>query len=95
MIELTRTEVGIFKLEDSVSIKDLTKEEIINKILPTDITFKHLPIIDDEIIVNRLLNGQTIISNLAQGNYRVYKSNEFVALAKVENNKLKMIKYFG
>lgn len=95
MTELTRTEVGIFKLEDGINIKDLTKEEIISKILPTDITFNHLPIIEDETLVFRLINGQTVITNLADGEYRVYKDNEFVALAKMENNKLKMTKYFN
>lgn len=95
MTELTRTEVGIFKLEDSVNIKDLTKEELIEKILPTDITFNHLSIIDDETIVFRLLNGQTVITDLPDGEYRVYKENEFVALASCNSNKLKMTKYFG
>lgn len=95
MTELTRTEVGIFKLEDSINLKDLTKEETISKILPTDITFNHLPIIDDETLVFRLLNGQTVITNLADGEYRVYKDNEFVALASCNSNKLKMTKYFG
>ena len=95
MTELTRTEVGIFKLEDSVSIKDLTKEELIDKILPTDITFNHYPIIDDETLVFRLLNGQTVITGLDDGEYRVYKDNEFVALASAQNNKLKMTKYFA
>jgi len=95
MTELTRTEVGIFKLEDCINIKDLTKEEIISKILPTDITFNHLPIIDDETLVFRLINGQTVITNLADGEYRVYKDNEFVALASCNSNKLKMTKYFG
>lgn len=95
MTELTRTEVGIFKLEDAISIKDCTREEIISKILPTDITFNHLPIVDDETLVFRLLNGQTVITTLDSGEYRVYKDNEFVALAKVENKKAKMTKYFG
>ena len=95
MTELTRTEVGIFKLEDSVSVKDLSKEELIDKILPTDITFNHYPIIDDETLVFRLLNGQTVITGLDDGEYRVYKDNEFVALASAQNNKLKMTKYFA
>lgn len=95
MTELTRTEVGIFKLGNAISIKDCSKEEIISKILPTDITFHHLPIINDETFVFRLLNGQTVISTLDNGEYRVYKDNEFVALAKVENKKAKMTKYFG
>ena len=95
MTELTRTEVGIFKLEDSINLKDLTKEEIISKILSTDITFNHLPIIEDETLVFRLINGQTVITNLADGEYRVYKDNEFVALASCNSNKLKMTKYFG
>lgn len=95
MTELTRTEVGIFKLEDSINIKFLTKEEIVSKILPTDITFNHLPIINDETLVFRLLNGQTVITTLDNGEYRVYKDNEFLALARVENSKFKMTKYFG
>lgn len=95
MTELTRTEVGIFKLEDSINLKDLTKEEIISKILPTDITFNHLPILDDETLVFRLINGQTVITNLADGEYRVYKDNEFTALAICNSNKLKMTKYFN
>lgn len=95
MIELTRTEVGIFNLSDSINLKELTKEQILSKILPTDITFNHLPIITDETLVFRLINGQTIITNLTDGEYRIYRDNQFIALAKVEENKLKMTKYFN
>ena len=95
MISLERTKVGAFKISDSIDITKLTKEEIISKIIPTDYVFNSLEIVENEEIVNKLLNGQTVATALRVGDYRLYKNNQFIAIATVKNNKIKMTKYFG
>jgi len=105
MTSLIRTKVGIFELKDAVDIRLEDENSILNKILPTDSVFD-CPIINDETVVKRLLNGQTVANfdklelNILNNNcniqmFRLYLNDNFVAIAEVNENKLKMTKYFG
>ena len=95
MISLVRTEVGLFSLKEAIDITNLSKEEILSKLIATDFVFSNLDIIDNEEIVNKLLNGQILSSKLKAGDYRLYENNTFVAIASVKANRIKITKYFG
>ena len=94
MTSLVRTKLGVWDITGCIDIKDNTNEFIHSKLLPIDSVFNNLSTLDDVEIVNRLLNGQTVIANLKDGEYRLYKDNEFVAIATSKNRHIKMSKYF-
>ncbi len=94
MTSLVRTKLGTWNIEDCIDIKDSTNELIQSKLLPIDSVFNNLNTLDDVQMVNRLLNGQTVIADLTDGDYRLYKDNEFVAIATSKSKHIKMTKYF-
>ena len=94
MTKLTRTKLGTWNIEDCIDIKDNTNEFIQSKLLPIDSVFNNLSTLDDVEIVGRLLNGQTVIADLTDGDYRLYKDSEFVAIAIAKDKHIKMSKYF-
>lgn len=94
MTKLTRTKVGVFSIENAVNIKELDLSTINSKIMPIDTVFSYLEPIKDENIVKRLLNGQIVPTDLKNGDYRLYLSDNFVAIATVFDKKIKMSKYF-
>jgi len=94
MTSLVRTQLGNFKLEDCIDIKDSTNEDIQSKLLPIDSVFSNLPTLDDAVIVKRLINGQTVITDVLDGEYRLYLDNQFVAIATAKHKHIKMSKFF-
>lgn len=94
MTSLVRTKLGTWNIEDCIDIKDNINEFIQSKLLPIDSVFSNLSTLDDVQIVSRLLNGQTVITDLTDGDYRLYKDNEFVAIATSKDKHIKMSKYF-
>lgn len=93
MIELTRTEVGVFKLENSINIKqDGIRLE--DYILPIDSVFNNLSTLDNVEDVKRLLNGQTLIRPLKDGEYKMYLDGQFIGIAVSKAEHIKMNKYF-
>ncbi|MFQ6724064.1 MAG: tRNA pseudouridine(55) synthase TruB [Clostridia bacterium] len=94
MTSLVRTKLGTWNIEDCIDIKDNTNELIQSNLLPIDSVFNNLSTLDNVEMVNRLLNGQTIIADLKDGDYRLYKDNEFVAIATAKNKHIKMSKYY-
>lgn len=93
MIELTRTEVGVFKLENSINIKqDGVRLE--DYILPIDSVFNNLSTLDNVDNVKRLLNGQTLIRPLKDGEYKMYLDGQFIGIAVSKDEHIKMNKYF-
>ena len=94
MTSLVRTKLGTWNIEDCIDIKDNPNEFIQSKLLPIDSVFNNLTTLDDVQIVTRLLNGQTVIVDLEDGDYRLYKDGEFVATATSKDKHIKMIKYF-
>lgn len=93
MVELIRTQVGKFDLENSVNVKD-QGINLQNYILPIDSVFCDLPTLDNVNDVKRLTNGQTIICPFVDGEYRMYLDGQFVGIATAKNNHIKMSKYF-
>ncbi len=94
MTSLVRTRLGRWDIEDCIDIKDNTNESIQSKLLPIDSVFNNLTTLDDVQIVGRLLNGQTVITDVKDGDYRLYKDSEFVAIATAKDKHIKMTKYF-
>ena len=94
MTSLVRTKLGSWNLEDCIDIKDNTNEFIQSKLLPIDSVFNNLNTLDNVDVVVRLLNGQTVIADLKDGDYKLYKDNEFVAIATCKSKHIKMSKYF-
>lgn len=93
MIELTRIEVGNFTLENSINIKD-ENVDIEKYILPIDSVFYNLPTLDSVEDVARLINGQTLIRTVKDGDYKMYLNGEFVGIATSKDQHLKMSKFF-
>ena len=94
MTSLVRTKLGTWNIEDCIDIKDNTNEYIQSKLLPIDSVFNSFSTLDNVEMVNRLLNGQTVIADLKDGDYKLYKDNEFVAIATAKSQRIKMSKYF-
>ena len=94
MTSLVRTKLGGWNIEDCIDIKDNTNEFIQSKLLPIDSVFNNLSTLDNVDIVSRLLNGQTVIADVKDGDYRLYKDGEFVAIATSKDKHIKMSKYF-
>lgn len=93
MIELTRTQVGDFLIENSIDIKD-KNIDIEKRILHIDSVFYNLPTLDKVEDVSRLLNGQTLIAPIDDGDYAMYMNGEFVGIATAKDQHLKMSKFF-
>ena len=94
MTSLVRTKLGSWDIEDCIDIKDNTNEYIQSRILPIDSVFNNLNTLNNVEMVTRLLNGQTVVVDLKDGDYRLYKDNQFIAIATAKDKHIKMSKYF-
>lgn len=92
MKELNRTQVGEFKIEDSVKIEELEEQKILNRHFITIEKYfeKSQNIILDENKMKLLINGVQLSYNLQDGIYKIYNSeNKFIGLGTVKNQLLK------
>lgn len=100
MKELNRTKVGIFRIEDSIKIKELdnnknNKEYINSHIITIEDLFIKLDREGRKIILNSkriglFLNGVKLTYNMKDGEYRIYdEKNEFIGIGSIKNNLLK------
>ncbi len=94
MISLRRTKVGSFELSDCIDIKQQNAESVVEHIKPIDSVFNNLSTLYDEVIVNKLLNGQTVVTDIKNGEYKLYLNGEFKAIALAKDKHIKMSKYF-
>ena len=94
MTSLVRTKLGTWNIDECIDIKDNSNEFIISKLLPIDSVFNNLSTLDDVDIVKRLLNGQTVVASVKDGEYRIYLNNEFMATATAKDKHIKMTKFF-
>lgn len=89
MKELQRKSVDKFKIEDSINLEELSKDEAQKRIITIENIFK-----DKEKIylndkgVELFLNGVQLTRELEDGVYRVY-NNEFVGLGIIKDKLLK------
>lgn len=96
MEELKRTKVGIFEIQEAVSIQELeencnNEEYIKSKIITIEEMFKSKnSIILEEKELKQFLNGVNLTKKLQDGIYKVYNNqNTFIGLATVHKEKIK------
>ena len=96
MKELKRTQVGEFKIDDSINIETLEKQKddkefLENKFISIEKYFlnkESIKLQDNKLQL--LKNGVQLSFNLNDGIYKIYNSkNEFIGLATIKNNLLK------
>lgn len=94
MCSLSRTEVGVFKREDAIvfdNLNDMTQEEILSHLIPTEKMFMHLPEARMDEFFNRLYyHGEKIRLGKLRGIngevgdlFRVYDENGFYSLGEI------------
>jgi len=87
MKELKRTQVGKFKIEDSISIEELEEKK---ECITIEKYFSNY----ENIVLNErkfqlFLNGVQLTYELKDGIYKIYKENEFIGIGTVKNKLLK------
>lgn len=91
MKELNRTKVGIFNIENSLSIEDIEsfQENIEEKIITMQQLFGKYPIINlQKSELEKFLNGVKINIKLQDGIYNIYEEN-YIGIGIIKDNKLK------
>ena len=89
MKELQRTSVDKFKIEDSINLEELSKDEAQKRIITIENIFKEKEkIYLNDKGVELFLNGVQLTRELEDGVYRVY-NNEFIGLGIVKDKLLK------
>ena len=90
MKELQRTRVGIFTIEQSVLVEDLTKETIEKYMITIEKLFKDLENIElNEKKLQLFLNGVKLSFDLEEGIYKIYSNQQFIGIGVLKNNLLK------
>ena len=92
MKELKRLEVGIFKIEDSITIEELKEKIEKNEkyIISIEEFFSKKKRIDlHEKMLKKFLNGVKLEYKNLDDIYRIYSQNKFIGIGKVENQSLK------
>ena len=96
MKELERTEIGDFKLEQSISIDDLIsisesdKNKIEEKIIGIEELFNNLENIElNKRKLQLFLNGVRLTVDNKPGLYKIYSNNTFIGIGIVKNQLLK------
>lgn len=92
MQRIIRTRCGGFDLKDAFTIEDIKNGEF--QILSCETVFDYEKLKLSDCEVKKLLNGQTISFLSKNGCYRIYDSEKFVGIGKVDNNALKLIMRF-
>lgn len=89
MKELNRTQVGEFKIEDSITIEEFEKS-IYNKFITIEKYFDLSKNINlNEKKLQLFLNGVQLTYNLENGIYKIYSDENFIGIGTVKNNLLK------
>ena len=89
MKELNRSQVGEFKIEDSITIEELEKSAYNNFITIEDYFDLCQNINLNEKILKLFLNGVQLTYNLDDGIYKIYSDEKFIGIGIVNNNLLK------
>ena len=89
MKELNRTQVGEFKIEDSITIEEL-KDGKYNGFITIEKYFDLCPNINlNERKLQLFLNGVQLTYNLEDGIYKIYSDEKFIGIGTVKNDLLK------
>jgi len=90
MTELVRTKVGKFSVEKCVAIDSLNNENIYNNLTKLEDVLDYKVLNLDEILVNKLLNGQIVNIDVLDGKYFIKDAKDIVAIVEITNFKAKM-----
>lgn len=89
MKELNRTQVGEFKIEDSIKMEEL-EEGMYNSFITIEKYFDLCSNINlTERKLQLFLNGVQLTYNLEDGIYKIYSDENFIGIGTVNNNVLK------
>lgn len=89
MKELNRTQVGEFKIEDSITMEEL-EEGMYNSFITIEKYFDLCSNINlTERKLQLFLNGVQLTYNLEDGIYKIYSDENFIGIGTVNNNVLK------
>ncbi|MPN05400.1 tRNA pseudouridine synthase B [bioreactor metagenome] len=97
MADLRRTRVGSFRLEQAITVEQLSAvEHLETLLLPTDSCFAQYPALTVEgKDLTRIRNGGAVLCLAAPGHYRVYDpSGAFLMLGRAEAGQLLTVKSF-
>ena len=90
MKELQRTKVGIFTIEQSILLENLTKETIKEHMITIEKLFKDLEKIDlNERKLQLFLNGVKLSFDLEDGIYKIYSNQQFIGIGISKDRLLK------
>ncbi len=90
MKELQRTKVGIFTIEQSISVEILDEKTIAEKMISIEELFKNLKSIQlSEKKLQLFLNGVKLSFNLEDGIYKIYSDKLFIGIGIVKDKFLK------
>lgn len=92
MLELKRTQVGIFKIEEAAELEELLTNGINeeNLITPEKLFAKRPKVILNRNQLKSFLNGVKLKTENEDGIYRIYaETNNFIGLGEVKNRLLK------
>ena len=100
MLELNRTKVGIFNIEDSIKVDDLlynkdNKQKLISYLISIEDIIECLYGKENKISLDNkklklFLNGVKLRNNLKDSIYRIYdKENNFIGIGSINKNLLK------
>ena len=91
MAKLQRTQVGDFRLQNSIELEELTKNRIEEKIITIEQFFNEKGIINlDKDKIIHFLNGVKLTEMKPDGLYRIYdNNNRFIGIGIVEKELLK------
>lgn len=96
MTKLVRTQSSIFKIQDSVKLEDLTPENYCDYVILADELFDCEKIVVKGDILSKVLNGNAIKYDGAEGEqYKVYdEEGRFLCLSKMSEGMLRVEKMF-
>lgn len=91
MKDLKRTQVGEFRIEDSILVEELENRENINKyFISLEKYFENNESISlNEYKLKLFLNGVQLTYNLEDGIYKIYNGDSFVGIGTIKNKLLK------
>ena len=90
MKDLKRIEVGELKIDQAISIEDLTEEVVEKKIVKIEDLFKDLENIElNKRKLKLFLNGVQLTVNKKDGIYKIYSENIFIGIGVIKNELLK------
>ena len=90
MKDLKRIEVGELKIDQAISIEDLTEEVVEKKIVKIEDLFKDLENIElNKRKLKLFLNGVQLTVNKKDGIYKIYSENIFIGIGVIKNKLLK------